>query len=194
MRTLLLIILLFLTGCTNPKTKNYSANKSDGKISHPDQKVIIPARVTEYLNVNFPDWNVPDTLEYIQGWCFLFNKSASPYFKDHIPYFVTADLNDDNFPDYALILKDSDSLRFIILENSGTAFKHFIADDFKEPYPENGIRFGLYIEPPRQIDCIVNNIDKSLILKSNGVAVMKLEEMIKVYYWEDGIYHVFEMK
>jgi len=41
---------------------------------------------------------------------------------------------------------------------------------------------------------VVDDIPVSLILKSNGIAFMEEEVMIRIYYWDDRKFKVFRAK
>jgi hypothetical protein len=186
------------TNCNSPKLK-LSTSKDPDKLSLNELNnfgldSLIPHDVKKFLLENFTDYKIPDTLDYFKGFCFFFNKGQSYNFIDQIPYFVTSDFNDDQLPDFAFILKHFNKLKIVILENKGKNFKYWVDNSFDEKIDKEGIKYGLYVEPPRKIDCVVDNIPQSLIMKSNGVALMKLEEMIKVYYWENGEYKIFRTK
>lgn len=185
-------VLFSLASCKNQK--GHIDNNPISESSAIQLDSLMPQDVKNYLKTNFPDYHIPDTNEYFKNFSFFFNKGVSYSFNDQIPYFVTSDFNDDQLPDFAFILKKSENLKFVFLENTGNSFKYWSDSSFNEPIDNEGIIYGLYVEPPRKIDCVVDDEPVSLILKRNGVALYKLEDMMKVYYWEDGTFKVFRTK
>lgn len=188
-KILYFFIMLLMFSC------KYSINekKINSTPVHTNFESIVPEDLIEYINLNLPDYEVPDTNEYYKGFCFFFNKTSKHYFKEQIPFFITSDFNDDFKPDYAFLLKyRNNTLKIVIIYSNNNSYKHWIDNNYIIPIDYNiGIQHGICVEPPRKIDCVVNDVEKSLILKSNGVSLYKLEEMINVYYWENGTFKVF---
>jgi hypothetical protein len=150
----------------------------------------IPTNVKEYLKNNFPGWIIPDTSDYIKCWWSFYERAT-------IPYFATTDINDDNLADFAFILKNANSIRLVILLGSKNTFTHWVADDFAVNYKGkvNDIQFGMLVEPPSHIDCIVDNTKEfALDLKSNGFVLVDLEQKIKLYYCENNTIKLFKLR
>lgn len=181
-----LIVMLLFIGCKNSKT-NFST-LTDLKPSEKTTSNLInfiPLSVKDYVKNNLPGWAIPDTCDYSKSWW-------SFYERNQIPYFVTIDLNDDQIADYALILKSHNTLRLFILMGLDGTFTHWVDDAFKATYKE--IKFGLIIEPPARIDCVVDNLESSLVLKSNGITLMELEQKVKIFYWDNESIETFRVK
>lgn len=182
-------IVILISSCKY----NINNSKTNSILTYKNLEFIVPEKIEEYIKNNLPDYKLPDTTEYYKGFCFFFNKTSKHYFKEQIPFFITTDINDDFKSDYALLLKDkNDILKLIIIYSTNNSYRHWIDDIYPIPIDHKiGIQHGICIEPPRKIDCVVNNEEKSLILKSNGISLYKLEEMIRVYYWENDSFKVF---
>jgi len=191
MRFTWIIFLFAFWGCSSSTTTSSSNAVSSSVIKEEDKirsEELIPQHVKEFIKNNLPGWSIPDTSDYIKAWWSFYDRSQ-------VPYFITTDFNDDKTSDYALILKNQSSIRLFILTASGGTFIPWMVDDFKEEFKkgEKDIQFGLAIEPPGQIDCLVNNKEQSLVLKSNGIALMVLEQKYQVYYWDSGKYKRFRV-
>jgi hypothetical protein len=194
MRLLFIVILFSVLGCHHPKTNSNPTPDFNAKINQQGKTGcltpnLIPRSVNDYLTANFAGWTIPDTSDYIKAWWAFYDKNQ-------IPYFVTTDFNDDNLSDYVFLLKNSNSIRLVILTAIGKTFTHWISEDFKETFKkgEKYIQFGLAIEPPGRTDCIVDNKEQSLLLKSNGIALMTMEQKCQIYYWSSGKYQMFRVK
>jgi hypothetical protein len=179
------LILVLILGCHNP-----NSNSSNAVVSQPIEtmgaKELVPQSVKDYLSKNLAGWTIPDTSDYIKAWW-------SFYDKNQIPFFVTSDFNDDHVSDYAMILKNSKSIRLVILTATGNSYTLWMADDFNEAFGGKDIQYGLVIEPPGRTDCIIDNKEQSLVLESNGIALMALEQKCKIYYWHSGHYKTFRV-
>jgi hypothetical protein len=192
MRLTFFILALIILGCQN------HTNTVDLKIkdSLPASKkqipttIIIPDNIKEYLKTKLIEWSIPDTSNYVKSWW-------SFYDRDQIPYYVTTDINDDNLSDYAFILKNSNSIRLVIITSSNDSLTHWIDSNFNVKYSDKvkDLHYGVNIESPSHIDCIVDNTKEyALDLKSNGFVLMDLERKVKLYYWENGTIKVFRLK
>ena len=189
MRFLSIIFFFSMLGCGRPNS-NSTANANPDVVQEAvnSPKDLIPQTVKDYLTKNFAEWIIPDTADYIKAWW-------SFYDKTQIPYFVTTDFNDDQAADYAFILKHENSLKLVILTSAGNSFTPWIAEDFKETLMgPKSLQFGLAVEPPGRIDCLVDNKEQSLVLQSNGIALMALEQKCTIYYWSSGNYKMFKVK
>jgi len=190
MKNKILYFLLIIISC-NHFSNNNSKIISDTKT----YDFAIPQHLKEYINTKLTEYVIPDTLEYYKDFCFFFNNTSKHFFKYQNPYFVSSDFNDDFKSDYALLLKRNDTLKIAIIYSKNSKYEHWIDENYNIIVDkQNGIQHGLNIEPPRKIDCVFNNEEKSLILKTNGISLYKLEEMLRVYYWENNTFNVFIMK
>jgi hypothetical protein len=186
MRSIFLVIIVLVAGCRNHHNVSVPVTITGSK-DITDSTGLIPKKVREYLETNFAGWSIPDTADYKKCWW-------SFYERTQVPYYVTTDLNDDKLPDYALILKNVNTIRLVILVGKGNTFTNRMPDDFCQPHTANDIQFGLAIEPPGLTDCIVDNIECSITIRSNAIALMELECKSKYYYWQDGIVKSFRLR
>jgi hypothetical protein len=148
----------------------------------------VAQKVQDYIQTHLPGWHIVDTADYAKTWW-------SFYDRKQVPFFVTIDLNDDQQEDYALLLKKSDILQLAVLTGSGKSFTHWMAEDFFIIY-KGGVRdvqYGLAIEPPARID-VLEPKEASLILRSNGLTIMEMEQRSRIYYWEGGTIKTFYAK
>jgi hypothetical protein len=179
------LLALLMFGCQNRNSGPTTAPVSQ-QSETVGLKEMIPQKIKDYVAQNLPGYTIVDTSDYIKAWW-------SFYDKHQIPCFITMDFNDDQVSDYAMLLKNANSLRLVILTASGNSFTQWMPDDFNEVYKGNDVQFGLSIEPPGRIDCLVDNKEQSLVLQSNGIALMALEQKVKVYYWSSGKYNLFRV-
>ncbi len=147
----------------------------------------VPAGVKNYLRQQLKDWEMVDTADYAASWW-------SFYDSRQVPCFITVDINDDQVADHALLMKRSGEVRLVILigKNDGW-YSHRFADDFSKKLTDPGLIFGIVVEPPAQID-VVYPEEQSLILASNGVTVMELEQRSIIYYWKNDSLKTFYAK
>lgn len=177
---LFVIILFFNAGCNSKKDSDTSV----AMVTSESKELITPA-ISEFLKNNLPEWSVVDTSDYVTSWW-------SFYDKDQIPYAVVTDMNDDQLPDYGLIMKKADSLSAVLLISSTDTFVYRM-DKEVSTTETGGVEYGLSNEPPGRIDHVVNDEPRSLILTSNGIALMAFEEKLRIYYWQDGRLNRFLM-
>jgi hypothetical protein len=147
----------------------------------------IPERVMSYIQTHLPDWKVLTIADYGKSWWSFYDSNI-------IPYAVAVDINDDQLVDYGVLMKKDNALQLVIIIalNNG-AFEHRILNDFNAAYRDKDVQTGLMVEPPGQID-VVYPQERSLILPSNGIAVMELEVKSCIYYWQEGQVQSFDMK
>jgi hypothetical protein len=188
MRLIIYLITFLIVGCQN-NSHSTSCVKLTETAVIPGKMELIPTKVKVYLNDNLVGWNIPDTSDYIKCWW-------SFYERNQIPYFVTTDINDDNLADYAFILKNAHTIRLVILISTGNTFRQLIPDDFVVTFKDKvkDIQFGVNIEPPGLTDCIVDNKECSITLRSNSIVLMELERKSKYYYWQNGTIKMFRLR
>jgi hypothetical protein len=98
--------------------------------------------------------------------------------------------------DYAVILKKSNSVQLHILISSGNTYIPWIDHDFKPSYAKTGlnIEHGLSAVSPGHLDFVVNGKEQSLSLVTNGITLVELENITKIYYWADGKLKVMNVR
>jgi hypothetical protein len=143
----------------------------------------VPPALNNYLKANFPDWSVVDTADYDKSWW-------SFYDTHHIPWIVHTDINDDQLADHALLLKQNNRLRLVICMGAPqNTFSHVVVEGFNQM---EKLQYGLAVQAPGQID-VLQPQEQSLLLLTNGIALMELEQTSRIYYWQNGI-QTFYMK
>jgi hypothetical protein len=165
---MLFIVLLFAWSCKQQRPVIYSP---------------IPPALQTYLQANFPDWPIVDTADYDKSWW-------SFYDRDHISWIVHTDINDDQLADHALLLKQNNRLRLVICMGAPqNTFTHVVVEGFNQM---EKLQYGLVVQPPGQID-VLQPSEQSLLLLTNGIALVELEQPSRIYYWQNGI-QTFYMK
>jgi hypothetical protein len=160
MRLLLAIVILLITGCKQTSTQS---------------------SLEKYLKANLPGWMIVDTADYNKLWWSFYDRTQA-----HNA--ITVDLNDDRIADHALLMKKGSDLRLVVLLGSANkSYSHWIADDFHPEYDGavKEIHYGLTVEPPAQID-VLEPEERSLVLQSNAVTLLEMEQRARVYHWENG--------
>lgn len=147
----------------------------------------IPKPVMDYISARLPDWKLLSISDYGKSWWSFYDSQV-------IPYAVMTDINDDQLVDYGMLLKKDNTLQLVIIIALGNGrFEHHLLRDFNTAYREKDVQIGLMVEPPGQID-VVYPEERSLILPSNGIALMELEARSGVYYWQQGAIQSFDMQ
>lgn len=176
----LCILLLVLQACAqSPSPPALNTNNSP--------RELIPAAVKTYIQKHFNGWALVDDADYGATWW-------SFYDRQRIPYAVVTDINDDQRADYALLLKHNNTLQLVILLGmKNNDFAHLVVNVGAQGMQPHNLQIGLAIAPPEQID-IVKPVEQSLILASNGISLMQLENRSAVYYWGNGTLNVFHLQ
>lgn len=150
---------------------------------------VLPQALVDYITVHFPQWRLVEKTDYSNTWWSFYDSSYNPCW-------ARTDINDDRLADYALWLKNDSLAQLIICTGtSGHAFTHYIAKHPTILFNENdhNLVHGVAVVPPAQIDVVSPRI-QSLILKSNGFALLQLEERTRIYYWQKDSLQTFYMK
>lgn len=152
-----------------------------------------PAALSEsmisYLHKNFPQWQVVEKNDYSKTWWSFYDSSYNPCW-------ARTDINDDQQADYALWLKNETQLRLVICTGKADgSYNHAIVIDSNKVFNEkaHGLSMGIAVAPPAQIDVVKPRL-QSLVLKSNGFALMELEERTRIWYQENERIQTFYMK
>jgi hypothetical protein len=150
---------------------------------------VLPQELTSYLETSFPQWRIVEKKDYSKTWWSFYDSSYNPCW-------ARTDINDDRRADYAVWLTKDNQLRLVICNGrANKSFTHFIIPvipgSFNEK--EHDLSMGIAVAPPAQIDVVSPRI-QSLILKSNGFALMELEERTRIFYWENATIQTFYMK
>jgi hypothetical protein len=146
----------------------------------------LPPQVMGYLAQHLPEWKIPDTSDYAKSWWSFHDKKM-------VPYSVVLDFNDDEIADYVLLVHNDSTVKLLLLLGNKETFNHFWATDFKQPFLKGELQYGVAIQPPGRIDIAFPEI-RSLILKSNAINLLELENRLAMYYFKDQKLSVFTTK
>jgi hypothetical protein len=145
--------------------------------------------IINYLHTTYPQWHVVEKSDYSKTWWSFYDSSYNPCW-------ARTDINDDQFTDYAFWLKKDTQLRLVICNgNADGWYNHTIVIDSNKVFneKEHNLSMGIAVAPPAQIDVVKPRI-QSLVLKSNGFALMELEERTRIWYQENEHIQTFYMK
>jgi hypothetical protein len=192
MKYTLLCIIIVLFGCTaRNKQQADTAADNPGLANETKSAVHAPPFFSEkafaFFKVAHADLVLPEPLLYTQLWW-------SFYDADQQTLGASTDLNDDRQLDYAFFVERSDTINLLILLSNSDTYTSVLAPDFIYPIGENNFRYGIQVVPPGQIDCVVDGQEKSLILKSNAIALLEYEEIIHIYHWTGSNFETFGLK
>lgn len=178
MRLLLIYLLIASAGCV-PKQDE----QEDTRLLQPalQQAVAItglPAPVREYIATHLRGWAIVNKEDYDSSfWSF--------YDSAMLPFFTATDLNDDGLVDYGVLVKKEGFVQLAFLLGAGDSFTHQLANDFKKAFNDttNDLTWCLTPAPPGQTDVAYPRM-QSLILRSNGINLLQLENRTCIYYWD----------
>jgi hypothetical protein len=182
------IVLLWLMTACDERTKQAPVVAPAGQ-NHYHRVTALPQSLVYYLHINCPQWQVVERTDYSKVW-------RSFYDSSYNPCWARTDMNDDQLADYALLLKKDNLLRLVICTGSPSrSFTHYTTDDLPVTFneKEHNLTVGVAVAPPAQIDVAYPRI-QSLILTSNGFALMELEERTRIFYWHHDSIQTFYMK
>lgn len=142
--------------------------------------------VLSVIRTTFPGWHLCTQADYDKSfWSFCDTTQA-------LPWYTTADIDDDGDPDIALLLKQEHKVKLLLLLSSHTGYGWQWAEDFSLTLTKGQLlQFGLLPEPPGQIDIAYPSI-QSLILHSNGISLYHFENRHALYYWNGNRVAVFK--
>lgn len=150
---------------------------------------LLPQTLVDYLSINCPQWQLVEKADYSKSWWSFYDSSYNPCW-------ARTDMNDDQLADYALLLKKDNQLRLIICTGTAShSFIHYTANDLPVTFneKEHNLTVGVAVAPPAQIDVAYPRI-QSLVLKSNGFALMELEERTRIFNRDNDSIQTFYMK
>jgi hypothetical protein len=163
--------------------------KAPFKTYPPLSPTALSPSMLNYLNKTFPQWKVVEKSDYSKTWWSFYDSSYNPCW-------ARTDINDDWQTDYALWLKKETQLRLVICTGKADgSYNYTIVIDSNKVFneKEHNLSMGIAVAPPAQIDVVKPRI-QSLVLKSNGFALMELEERTRIWYQENERIQTFYMK
>lgn len=165
------LLLLLLTACTaQPSYRRYvpAANT-------PLTAATVPVHVVSYVQQQWPGWRLCSHQDYDKSfWSF--------YDSTTLPFYAAVDINDDTRTDYSLLLRNGQQLRLVFLLSTGDSFTYQLADNIPATV-KTSLSYGLLPEPPGQIDVAYPAI-QSLLLTTNAISLMYMENRYCIYYWD----------
>ena len=186
MRWMYVATCLLLQACKEQALKPPILNDVPPAFHYP---AVLPKELMNSLRDSFPQWQLVEKSDYSKTWWSFYDSSYNPCW-------ARTDINDDQLADYAIWLKKDAQLRLLICTGkTNTAYHYTIVIDSNNVFneKEHNLSMGIAVASPAQIDIVRPQI-QSLILKSNGFAVMELEAQTRIYYWENGGIQTFYMK
>ncbi len=185
LNVLFVISAIAFLGCEHLQVKEQqkdTAVEEKVKISQPG----LPHQVIGYLAKDLPEWKIPDTSDYVKSWW-------SFHDKKEVPYYVVLDFNDDEIADYGLLVHNDATVKLLLLLGNKTSFNHYWDTNFNQPFLKGELQYGVAIQPPGRIDIAFPEI-RSLILKSNAINLLELENRLAIYSFMDEKLSVFTTK
>lgn len=179
-------ICLLLLACKEQVPKSPISNDILPAFHYP---TVLPQEIVSSLRDTFPQWQVVEKSDYSKTWWSFYDSSYNPCW-------ARTDINDDQLADYAIWLKKDAQLRLLICTGkTNTTYNYTIVIDSNNVFnkKEHNLSMGIAVASPAQIDIVQPQI-QSLILKSNGFALMELEAQTRIYYWENEGIQTFYMK
>lgn len=170
------LFMMMTCGCSEkkPHMDHGYVSESYSSTIHSD------SLIDSYLADKLPGYSLVNDADMDPLW-----ESLCP--ENKTPTRISTDLNDDQIPDYGLLVR-KDSILCVLLMVSdpfSMVYSHTLLDGFPAIRPE-GIQFGLSIVPPQQIDLVINHQERSFLLLSNSVQITFFETLARIYYFDKG--------
>lgn len=176
-------LLFFFSGCTNVSKESIVDFKRTSAVQN--SIFMIPKNIKDGLLQQFPSVEIIKKEDYSKlFWDF--------YDPDTIPNECFTDINNDQVLDYALLVKEDNKLKLVIIMSSKKGYSHWISPFSIENINSEGINFCVTIKPAGRID-VVKKVPESLVLKKNGFLLKNLEQDNFVFYEDDNKIKKFKM-
>ncbi len=186
MRLLLLSLSLLFFGCSQPGNLVPGSHHARLADRPSPEAAVLPEPLRVFLHRDLPDWQLVNEGDYDRSFWSL-------YAGDHLPYLVTTDVNDDGLADHCVLLKIAGYVEpFFLLGRDDGSFHILRQDAYRVPFDDavNDLRYALTIEAPGQIDVVKPAIN-SLLLRSNGINFLELENRWCIFYWDNSSISAF---
>jgi hypothetical protein len=128
------------------------------------------------------------TVSAYAGWAQVPHEVQS-YIQTHLRGWTIADTTDYDRLWWSFY--DKKQVPFFVMIGINHSFIHQITDDFKVGV--KNLKYGLAIEPAGQID-VLEPKEATLILRSNAITLMEMEDRSRIYYWSDRAIKTFLCK
>jgi len=183
MRTTVFIFLLAAISCTNTPEPVSNVVTHYDSIAIPVTDTSLPVSVTSSLAHFLPGWIVCTEHDYAGSFWSFYDSNTKPYL-------AATDINDDGKTDFALFVKKHDSTQLVFLTSKENSFELHTIPESAKPFHQD-LHYCLIPEPPGQVDVARPTI-QSLILTSNGINLMDMENRKCIYYWHQDSIAVFK--
>lgn len=177
------VFVLCLTGC-NDSSKE-SIVDFERTISEQNNVFTIPKKIKDNVLRQFRSVEIIKKEEYSKlFWDF--------YDSGTIPNQCFTDINNDQLLDYALLVKDENKLKLVIILSADKDYSYWISPFSIENITAEGVNFCISIKPAGRTD-VVKKVPESLVIKKNGFLLRNLEQDHFVFYEENGQIKNFKM-
>lgn len=179
MQVITLSLFLLLLSCSQSGRVVPGRHHASLPARQPAQLPAIPTALLAFLQRDLPDWQLVNESDYDRSFWSL-------YTGDHLPFLVSADVNDDGLTDHCVLLKIAGYVKpFFLLGREEEGFTILRQDAFRIPFDDsnNDLQYSLSVEAPGQIDVAIPEI-RSLQLRTIGVNFMELENRWCIFHWD----------
>lgn len=182
-RFVFFIFLLSFYGCKD--SSKGSIRDFERPIPQQNNLFTIPQKVKKDFLQKFPKLEIIKKEEYSKlFWDF--------YDSETIPNECFTDINNDQLLDYALLVKDENKLKLVIILSADKDYSYWISPFSIENITVEGVNFCISIKSAGRTD-IVKKVPESLVIKKNGFLLRNLEQDHFVFYEESGHLKNFKM-
>lgn len=179
----LFVFLLCLTGC-NDSSKDRIVD-FERTITEQNNVFTIPKKIKDNVFRQFPSVEIIKKEEYSKlFWDF--------YDSGTIPHECFTDINNDQVLDFALLVKERNKLKLVIILSNNKDYSYWISPFSIENIAVEGVNFCVSIKPAGRTD-VVKKVPESLVIKKNGFLLRNLEQGHFVFYEENGEIRNFKM-
>lgn len=189
MRTLFYSVLTLLAACSGPASQPPATQVPLPVVLHvtPTPRPL-PAHATTYIQQHFPDWYICSQDDYDDAFGSFYDTTTHPWY-------VEVDINDDQQGDYGVLIRNQHQVKVLFLVGEDSSFTHWLAPNISLPFNAANPRLqhGLFPEPPGQIDVAYPSL-QSLVLHTNGVSLVHLENRICLYYKDSTGIAIFKTR
>lgn len=177
------ISLSFFNSCTNFSKE--SSGDFKRTIIVQNSTFVIPKTIKDNLLHQFPSVEIIKKEDYSKlFWDF--------YDPNTIPNECFTDVNNDQLLDFALLVRESDMLKLVIVLSAKKGYSYWIFPFSIEKINSEGVNFCITIKPAGRID-VVKKVPESLVLKKNGFFLKNLEQDYLILYEINNQIMIFKM-
>lgn len=182
-RLIFFVFLFCFTGCNDSSKKHIVDFKRT--ISEQNRVFTIPKMIKDNLLKKFPTLQMVKKEDYSNlFWDF--------YDRNTIPNECYTDINNDQILDYALLVKEGDKLKLVIIMSSKKDYSYWISPFSIENINSDGVNFCVSVKPAGRTD-VVKKVPESLVIKKNGFLLKNLEQDSFVFYETNSEIMTFKM-